>query len=86
VGEERSPRGLAAVLNDKVVTVGGASGPIVWDFTAWGWVQMVIGVVMVTVSLGPVAVKGWRGGAACCSRRSTRSFRSGPSPRSRSGR
>jgi hypothetical protein len=56
--------GLAAVLNDKVVTVGGSGGVIVWDFTAWGWVQMVVGVVMVTVSLGLFAVKGWARWAA----------------------
>src|SRR6201989_1428260 len=56
--------GLAAVLNDKVVTVGGGPGPIIWDLTAWGWVHMVIGVAMVAVSMGLIAVKGWaRGGA-----------------------
>jgi hypothetical protein len=51
--------GLAAVLNDKDVTVGGGSGVIVWDFTAWGWSHMVVAAVMVTVALGLVAVKGW---------------------------
>jgi hypothetical protein len=43
--------GLAAVLNDKVVTVGG-TGVTVWDFTAWGWIQMVIGAAMVLVAIG----------------------------------
>lgn len=44
--------GLAAVLNDKVVTVGGGTGVTVWDFTAWGWIQMAIGVVMAIVAVG----------------------------------
>ena len=44
--------GLAAVLNNEVVTVGGRTGVTVWDFTAWGWIQIVLGLVMVTVSVG----------------------------------
>jgi hypothetical protein len=44
--------GLAAILNDEVVTVGGGTGVIVWDFTAWGWIQMVIGIVMAIVAVG----------------------------------
>ena len=52
--------GLAAVLDEKVVTVGGGGGGvIVWDFKAWGWAQMIIGLLMVTVSLGLFAVKSW---------------------------
>src|SRR3954454_741100 len=43
--------GLAAVLNDDVVTVGGR-GVVVWDFTAWGWIQIAIGVVMALVAVG----------------------------------
>jgi hypothetical protein len=43
--------GLAAVLNDDVVTVGG-KGVVVWDFTAWGWIQIAIGVVMALVAIG----------------------------------
>jgi hypothetical protein len=51
--------GLAAVLNDKVVTVGGNGGVIVADFTTWGWIHMVIGVAMVAIAMGLIAVKGW---------------------------
>jgi hypothetical protein len=50
--------GLAAVLNDEVVTVGGR-GVIVWDFTVWGWVHIVAGAAMVLVSWGLFAAKGW---------------------------
>jgi hypothetical protein len=44
--------GLAAILNDKVVTVGGGTGVTVWDFTGWGWIQLIIGVVMAIVAVG----------------------------------
>jgi hypothetical protein len=44
--------GLAAILNDDVVTVGGGTGVTVWDFTAWGWIQLIIGIVMVIVAVG----------------------------------
>jgi hypothetical protein len=50
--------GLAAVLNDQVVTVGGR-GVIVWDFTVWGWVHLVLGAVMLLTSWGLFALQGW---------------------------
>jgi hypothetical protein len=50
--------GLAAVLNDKAVTVGGR-GVIVWDFTTWGWVHMALGVVMLGSAFGLFAMTGW---------------------------
>ena len=51
--------GLAAVLNDEVVTVGGGGGVIVWDFTAWGWVHMILGTIMVAVAVGLIQTKSW---------------------------
>jgi hypothetical protein len=50
--------GLAAVLNDKVVTVGG-QGVIVADFTVWGWVHMVVGAIMLLTCWGLFALKGF---------------------------
>lgn len=50
--------GLAAVLNDEVVTVGGA-GVIVWDFTVWGWAHMVLGAFMLLTAWGLFAMQGW---------------------------
>jgi hypothetical protein len=44
--------GLTAILNDDVVTVGGGTGVTVWDFTGWGWIQLIIGVVMAIVAVG----------------------------------
>jgi hypothetical protein len=51
--------GLAAVLNDKVVTVGGGGGVIVWDFTTWGWIHMGVAAVMIATSLGLFAGQSW---------------------------
>jgi hypothetical protein len=51
--------GLGAVLNDKVVTVGGGQGPIIWDMTTWGWIHIAFGVVLIAASLGLFAMKGW---------------------------
>jgi hypothetical protein len=50
--------GLGAILNDKVVTVGGA-GAIVWDITVWGWVHLIVGLVMIATSVGLFMMKGF---------------------------
>src|SRR3954462_15687880 len=50
--------GLAAILNDKVVTVGG-SGVIISDFTTWGWVHLVLGVVMALTAGGLLTGQSW---------------------------
>jgi hypothetical protein len=44
--------GLGAVLNDDVVTVGGGGGVVVWDFTVWGWITLIIGVLMIITAIG----------------------------------
>jgi hypothetical protein len=50
--------GLAAILNDQVVTVGGRSGVILWDFTTWGWIHLVVGTVMILTCFGLYAMVG----------------------------
>ena len=37
--------GLAAILNNQVVVVGG-QGVIVADVTTWGWVHLILGSIM----------------------------------------
>src|SRR3954454_11282912 len=44
--------GLAAIINDNVVTVGGRGGAIIWDLTAWGWFGLVVGVAMTLPGVG----------------------------------
>jgi hypothetical protein len=50
--------GLVALLDDKELTVG-AAGVIVWDFTAWGWIHLILGIVLVLTALGLFAGRGW---------------------------
>jgi len=55
--------GLAAVLNDQVVTVQGR-GVAIWNFTAWGWIHLILGVVMVLAAGGLFTGQTWARGAA----------------------
>jgi hypothetical protein len=50
--------GLGAILNDKAVTVQG-HGVTIWDFTAWGWIHLILGVIMVLSGIGLLAAQGW---------------------------
>jgi hypothetical protein len=50
--------GLAALVNPKVVTIS-AQGFVIWDLYAWGWIHLILGVVMVAVSVGLFAVREW---------------------------
>jgi hypothetical protein len=43
--------GLAAILNDEIVVVGG-QGAIVADITTWGWVHLILGSLMALTGLG----------------------------------
>lgn len=43
--------GLAAVLNSKVVTVGGG-GVVIWDFTTWGWIALIVGGLLLLTGIG----------------------------------
>ena len=43
--------GLAAILNDEVVVVGG-HGALIFDITTWGWFQLILGVVVGLTGLG----------------------------------
>ena len=50
--------GLAAVLNDDVVVVGG-QGAIIADLTTWGWVTMIIAVILVLTGGGLLTGAEW---------------------------
>lgn len=43
--------GLAAILNDDVVLVGG-EGVIIADVTTWGWVHLILGSIVACTGLG----------------------------------
>jgi hypothetical protein len=46
--------GLAAILNNEVVVVGG-HGVIVADISTWGWVTMIVGIVVALAGAGLLA-------------------------------
>jgi hypothetical protein len=50
--------GLAAVVNDNVVVVGG-HGVIIADLTTWGWVTMILAVILVLTGGGLLTGAGW---------------------------
>lgn len=43
--------GLAAIVNDEVVVVGG-HGALIFDLTAWGWIQLVLGALILLTGIG----------------------------------
>jgi hypothetical protein len=50
--------GLAAILNDEVVLVGG-NGVILADITTWGWVHLILGSLVAGTGLGLFAGTEW---------------------------
>jgi hypothetical protein len=51
VGSLNALYGLAAILNDEVVIVGG-QGVILADVTTWGWVHLILGSIVACTGLG----------------------------------
>jgi hypothetical protein len=51
--------GLAAVINNEVVTVGGRGGVVIWDITAWGWAHLITGSIVAVTGLGLFAAQSW---------------------------
>ena len=43
--------GLAAIVNDEVVVVGG-HGALIFDLTAWGWIQLILGALIGLTGFG----------------------------------
>jgi hypothetical protein len=43
--------GLAAILNDEVVVVGG-TGALIVDLTTWGWVHLILGSIIALTGFG----------------------------------
>ena len=77
--------GLAGILNDEVVVVGG-QGVIIADVTTWGWIHFILGSIVAGTGLGLFAGAEWARVAAIFFVMVTRSRRSSGSPPRRSGR
>jgi hypothetical protein len=58
VGTSNIIFGLTAIFDDQVLTsVGGQL--IFWDFTTWGWVQLILGVVLLIAAFGLFVGQSW---------------------------
>src|ERR1700733_1134836 len=53
--------GLAAVINNEVITVGG-HGVVVWDISAWGWGHLILGTRVAISGLSLLPGQGWARG------------------------
>ena len=54
VGSLNALWGLAGILNDDVVIVGG-HGALVADITTWGWIHLLLGSIIALTGLGLLA-------------------------------
>src|SRR5690348_8829045 len=43
--------GLAAIVNNEIVVVGG-TGALIFDITAWGWIHLILGSLVAITGLG----------------------------------
>lgn len=43
--------GLAAIVNDEIVVVGG-TGALIFDITTWGWIHLILGSAVALTGLG----------------------------------
>jgi len=43
--------GLAGILNDEIVIVGGR-GSLIFDITTWGWIHLILGSLVALTGLG----------------------------------
>ena len=51
-------QGLTALLNDEYFTVRNGD-LLVFDFTAWGWITLIWGLLLIAAGLGLLAGRGW---------------------------
>jgi len=56
--------GLAGILNDEIVFVGGQGGVIIADVSMWGWVHLILGSLVAITGLGLFAGSEWARWAA----------------------
>jgi hypothetical protein len=57
--------GLAAILNNEIVIVGG-HGAAVADVTTWGWITLALGLVLILTAIGLLAQASAARWAAVC--------------------
>jgi hypothetical protein len=51
-------QGLIALIEDEYFVVT-ASGLLIFDLTAWGWIMLIWGVILVLAGMGLLGAQGW---------------------------
>jgi hypothetical protein len=46
--------GLAGIVNDEIVVVGG-QGALIFDITTWGWIHLILGSLVALTGLGLIS-------------------------------
>jgi hypothetical protein len=59
VGSFNAIYGLTAIFKDEVLTGSLSGGVIVWDVTAWGWIHLLFGIVMILTAVGLFSGQNW---------------------------
>jgi hypothetical protein len=59
VGSFNAIYGLTAIFKDEVLTGSGTGGVIVWDVTGWGWIHLLLGIVMILTAVGLFSGQNW---------------------------
>ena len=64
VGSFNAIYGLTAIFKDEVLTGTGSGGVIVWDVTGWGWIHLLVGIIMILAGIGLFTGQNWARWAA----------------------
>jgi hypothetical protein len=52
-------QGLSALLRDQTYFVVGENGLLTFNYTAWGWIHLVLGIVLIVVGIFLLRGAGW---------------------------
>jgi len=52
-------QGLSALLRDQTYFVVGENGLLTFNYTAWGWIHLVLGIVLILVGIFLLRGAGW---------------------------
>jgi len=59
VGVYQAIMGLVAIFNDKYYLVGSSGLVVSVDYTVWGWVHLIVGLIAVAAGMALMQAKNW---------------------------
>jgi hypothetical protein len=51
--------GLINLLNPRVIAATTSQGLVIWTYGTWGWIQLIVGALLIFVSFGLFAAQNW---------------------------